>query len=900
MATRDYSSINSIKSFAMNELAPKYFNMNETNDLNIGLLGYTTELVGTISEDSFNTITTYMNEIFPNLAVIPESIFNYGALFQIDSAFATAAQCNLLLFVPEEYIMKFATLVSGTTDLFEFYLDSNMIISVEDIRFKPDYNIKINYKRIKGNIIYTAMYDMRENNTTYKNSISDVINPYIKLKQINFEKTKYLQLEISTHQVDRFDINDNVVDSTIVNLPKYVIEYDDYIANFEVFYKEPNSDKYEQLEKRISGTSPVNRPFCYYKAIDENKIEISFTSRDNYFQPAYNSEINISYFTTLGEKGNFVDYTGTSISVIPSSEVYEYNNNIVLFALPLEGAYNGSNPLSLENLKNMIIEKFSTVGSYTNENDLQLYFDNFNNTFNSNVLFIKKRDDIFERLFSAFVLLKDSTDEIYSTNTVEMLLSPDDFDKEFEQGDIYILKPGRLFKYRPGIVDSVEIIPEKTIRDYKSESEDFLYGNPFLIYFSKSPSNTGYYLTTFENKYTIDYKYVNSDSMVQFICNSLTISRDGISGDDKYKVSLKLTPTTELDNPMVIEEVDTETGDKTVTITNSITVKLIATDSAGTDICYLDMKLESYDLDLDVYTFGCEIETDDYILDNNRFRVVNMFDINETGDDAPVLPSQHIIPMIDCILKIETGYKYANASSDKEYTITNRYLTDTNPVTFIKPIKMMRSTSKYIDNNDGNISQGGLVENGTYSISISSVPLIKAETLTDPSKYNELYKTIMTQYTYIENIIELITNNYAIDLKFYNTYGKSKNFYVGDEELRRLNKVNISIGFKIHPVFGTNEEELTRDVKIFIKDYIENINDNGTNTFYISNLIKELENNFSSIEYLKFTGINSYPTDIQAIINTTTDLDTLTKEDRITYVPEYLTLHLDDINIEIF
>ena len=92
MAIRDYSSINAMKKFAMEELAPKYFNMNETNDLNVGLLGYTTELVGTVSEDSFNTMTNYMNEIFPNLAIIPESIYNYGALFQIDNAFATAAK----------------------------------------------------------------------------------------------------------------------------------------------------------------------------------------------------------------------------------------------------------------------------------------------------------------------------------------------------------------------------------------------------------------------------------------------------------------------------------------------------------------------------------------------------------------------------------------------------------------------------------------------------------------------------------------------------------------------------------------------------------------------------------------------------------------------------------------
>ena len=893
MAIRNYSSIHKIKEFSMSELAPKYFNIEEINDLNIGLLGYTTELLGSIGEDSFNTIANFMNEMFPNLAIMPESIFNYGALFQVDGSFATASECDLLLFIPEENIIKYATKVANSTDLYEFYLDSNMTISIEDIRFKPDYTIKINYKRYRNDIIYTAMYDMREHNAVYKNSISSITNPYIKLKRINFQNTKYLQLEIKTHQVNRYEMNDNVVDSTIINLPKYIIEYDDYLANFEVFYKKSNSNVYTQLEKRMLGSSPSKDPFCYYRAIDENRVEISFTSRDNYFQPEYNSEINISYYTTSGESGNFLEYTGTSISVITSSEIYDYNNNITAFALPLSGSYNGKNPLSISEMKNIITEKFSTVDSYTNENDLQLYFNNFNNRFNSNILFLKKRDDIFERLFSAFVLLKDSTDEIYSTNTVKVELNPGDFDDELIQSDVFILKPGHVFKYKSNARDVVEPVKGITLNNYSSVTdEEFLYSNPFLLYFSKSPSDIGYYLTTFENKYIVDYNYVNSDSLVQFICNSLTISRDGVTGSNKYKIKITITPTTELDNPMVTEIVDQETGETNVTIHDTISIKLIAADSDdNSPICYLNMMLESYDLDLDVYTFTCEIETDDYIMTNNRFRVLNMIDsVSETI-------GQHIIPMTDCVLRLDIGYRYAD--NPASVVRTNIYTTNSNPVTFIKPIKMMRSTVQYVYNNDGEIQDDGSVFGGTYKILMDSVPLIKASTLADVNVYKELFNTIVTQYNYIDNIINLITNNYSIDIKFYNTYGKSKNFYTDHEIYNKLDKVNISIGFKVHPEFGTDELELERDIKIFIKEYIENINNSGTNTFYISNLITELETNFSNIEYLKFTGINDYSTDVQAIINNTTDLNTLTKVDRISYVPEYLTVNLDNVHIDI-
>lgn len=892
MATRNYSSIHKIKDFAINELAPRYFNMEEVNDLNIGLLGYTTELLGTIGEDSFNTISTYLNEIFPNLAVIPESIFNYGALFKIDGIFATASQCDMLLFIPEEYVTKYAV-YNSYANLYEFYLDNNMTIYVEDIPFKPDYSIKINYKLYNNDRIYTAMYDKIENNSVYNNTISDIINPYIKLKRVNVENNKYLQLEVRTHQVEKFTMNDNVVDTTIINLPKYTLEYDNYIANFEVFYREAGSTTYTQLDKLALGSAPIKAPFCYYKAIDENKIEISFSSRDNYFYPKYNSEINISYYTTTGDAGNFEQYIGDNIQVITNSEVYDYNNHITLFAIPMTGSHSGKQPLDINEMKNMIIEMFSTVASYTNENDLQLYFDNFNRNFNSNVLFLKKRDDIFERLFNAFVLLKDSNNEIYSTNTLKLDLNVNDFDIELAQSNIYIMKPGHIFKYKPNTTNVVERI-DNDIMAISSDNEEFLYSNPFLIYFSKSPSDVGYYLTTIESKHVVDYKYVNDTSLVQFICNSLSITRDGISGSDSYTVKLTVSPTTDLDNPMIIEERDPITNDIINTvITESIQVKLIATSgSMDSPICYTNMKLESWDTKLDVYTFSCEIKTDDYILSNNRFRILDMIDITSNE-----VTGQHLIPMTDCVLEIDIGYKYADNNTTLIHT--NTYTTETNPVTFIKPIKMMRSTTQYIYNNDGIIEGNGAVIGGTYNILMDSVPLVSTSTLQDINVYKEFYNTFTTQYNYINDILNLITNNYAIDIKFYNTYGKSKNFITDQDTNNVLNKVNISIGFKIHTIFGVDVLELEKDIKIFIKEYIENINDSGSNTFYVSNLIRALENNFSSIEYLKFTGINDYSTDVQAIINITKDLNVLTKEERICYIPEYLTLKLEDISIQI-
>lgn len=911
MSNKNYSSIYSIKDFAINEVAPKYFNMDKVNDLNIGLLGYTTELIANLTEDNFNTVTMYMNEMFPNLAVLPESIYNYALLFQIDGTFATAAGMDLMLFVSEDDIINNATRVkessqSVTTsdNLFEFFLDSDMIIDIEGIQFMPDYDIQIRYKVYNGDYIFTAAYDMTKYGTTYHNSISPIVSPYIRIKRINYNGVKYLLLIVKAHRVNKFLQTETILSNNIISSPTYTVEFDDSLASFEVFYKEPSSSSYTQLIKRLAGSSPLKEPFCYYKIKDENKLEITFTTRDNYFQPEFNSELNIVYYTTTGESGNFPLYTGNNITVVPSSENYQYNNNIVLFGIPQSASTGGTNATTLEELKNIVIEKFSTVESYTNENDLQLYFSGIKDELNADILFIKKRDDLFERLFTSFSLFKDKNNNIYHTNTTNMILTPGttnddiggDFDIELDQSGIYIMKPGKVFKYKQDVLDTVEVEPSALLSDDDahsklqelSKTEKFLYTNPFLIYLTQSPTVVGYYLNTVNNNYIVDYTYTNENSLIQFICNSVSIKRNAIIGEDAYTISIMLTPTTSIDNTPLVQSTTDDNGEIIETPTDILTVR-VSVENDGRETCYIDLELTDWNLTDQLYTFTGKIKTDDYIGLPNELRVLNMI-----STDTDEMVDSKMIPMYDCKLNIHTLLKSGNS-----YIKTNTYSTETYPVTFVTPVQMIRSTA-ITKSIGGTVDESGVLVGNTHKIYIESVPLIRADTLLNESLMWQFYSSISQQYNYINNIIDRVTNNYSIDMKFYNTYGKSKNFYIGDAPNDSLiDRVNISLHIKVKPVFGTIEEDFVRDLRIYIKDYIETINDNGTNSIYISNLIQSLENDFPNLSYMKFVKINEYNSSEQVIENKTIDQNALTKEERINYVPEYLTITLDDIVIDI-
>ena len=73
-----------------------------------------------------------------------------------------------------------------------------------------------------------------------------------------------------------------------------------------------------------------------------------------------------------------------------------------MLAIPQTDSIGGTDTLAFDDLKKIVNEKFSTVNTITTENDLLQYFDNAKYRMGSHMLFVKKRDDVFERLFTAF------------------------------------------------------------------------------------------------------------------------------------------------------------------------------------------------------------------------------------------------------------------------------------------------------------------------------------------------------------------------------------------------------------------------------------------------------------------------------------------------------------------
>ena len=870
---KKYTSLYDIKNFALNVLGPKYFPEDVIEGYNVGLLGYSLDFMANTTEDIFNTVPIVANEMFPNLAQMPNTIYNYASLFQEDNLLAKPAVMDCILLLPLDSLIQNSEY--GTDGTYkQFILDQRTRVDVENHRFMLDYDILITLRPYRKDFIITCSY-LRE----YNNSVSDIVNPYIKYQKYNYNGTKYIALLVKMRRCDKFEYTTRIIDNDRLNITTLQIPFTDQLAGFEVFYRESTDKKFIQLQKRLVNSKAIKEPFCYYKLKNNSTLELTFTTRENYFKPIFNSEIMVEYYTTDGSNGNFELYLGHDVEVYRNSDKYESNARVPVIAITESASTTGTDIPDLLELRDRVANCFATVNSYTTEEDLQHHFDSFDIINDVRVNFIKKRDDIFDRIYTAFSIAKDSYGSYYKTNTLQLKIYPTQFDHQFEQSERRLIKPSNLFIY-----DGDSTTRMVKLEDKNTNENDFVYQNPFLMTVANN-GTVGYYLNNIDDKIQLDYEYVNDSSMVQFICNNLYIKRSSLNGDNTYKFKVYLTATdVDIESPMIDEN-----GEDT----DRVHVVLSFLFKNGKEAGFLKCKKVAFDQEGMKYEFEGELTTDDFISDTETVRLFGLRDPNN-GEDRVIM-----VPMTNLKIDVYTFFEYENSNSNHNFshikelsniTLTNKYTTEQTRAELVTPLNMLKSHMSWEKD-----------EYATTYILIKDVPVVKYNNIINEESTGEFDRFIhilTSQYTYMSEIMYNKTNNYSVDMKFYNTYGRSNNFVVGEEQ-NTLNRVNCDIHLKVYPYVRAEGETLVQNMKMFIKEYFETVNKENNDGIFISNLIQELENTFSGIRYLKFVSINGYNIDCQSIENIAVDINTLNKEDRIAFIPEYLNIELEDIRIDL-
>lgn len=1016
--TREYLDNFSVKKHAIEVISPKYFSEDmDLSYLNVGLQGFATEMIAQTAEDAFNTASVLMRESFPILAQIPESIYSHAAIFQMSNAFGNAAYGNFYLAIDQQNLIDNFVTKNGIN---HFYIDKDTTVMVDGIPFVLDYDIDIRAIRResitksvrssydKEKYIFSAMYMMDES----PNSISTIKNPYIRVRAYSGDYNTLI-LNVVMRQCTRDVTYETLTTNETINYPVINVPFSGTLAGFDVLYRKPNETEFNTvLEKKVAYSLPTKTPFCYYKLKDEQTLQIFFTSRDSYFQPRFNSELKIVTYTCMGSKGNFTTYSGDDLVVHTNTDRYSNNVSFAISARPIAGVSDGADQTSLEALQAFTVEGFSTANALTTEPDLDIHFRNYKYRYLGDINWIKKRDDVFERLYGCYIVMKKD-DYIYPTNTLHLKCNLDDM-TQMSDKTRYVLEPGHLFTYADDSTDTVVLVkdpdkekafkeeysnyikehpyaypdtPQDELPEWKrgpisyeswmqtikkehdslyitddnaldkfqegefeehiktecshgctSEGDDpcdcgctetvikgykFVYTNPFLMIYTKDPGMIGCYLTQVSQSIDIDFIWQNDNAFIQWNIAAISISRI-LEKEKRYHITIQTTANIDsLSGTLFEEPIKTKTGfnDKANCINNSL--RLFATiQDKSREVVYFELIPTTKNAD-GIYTFEAYIYTDDHITSNSNIRLYEKKDdplspkIGNMGAlSIPLIPIDNAIiniyPMFNGNFaeSLDAGHipkfkayvvdeekKNGDSTFDKYYP-TNVYSTISDPVTFIKPLNNVRCHMAFED-----YLQNALIKLGDCIV--RSVPFVKYSMLVkDDTKDDWEYflASFLKHYEYMNKIIiEELRNVSHIDMKFYNSYGKSKNYMIGEEdETEIISTVTPKIYFDIWVSQTTDIVTAERDLKVAIKDYIESINSNSGANLFISNLMHFIEDKYAYVDHMRFRGICDYATTYQAVTNTTPDASTLTRDERRYYVPEILNVPLEYIYLTMY
>lgn len=863
----------STEEYMIEHIAKKYFNLENDSNYRVSTFGYINELFATGTNMTAYSMAVLFSEIFPNTAMLPETIYTYASLAQISGITSIPSSIPIVLTMTEKDIIGDDLTISEG----KYVIPKESVIKIENFKFALDYNITLAFKKINGEFIYSASYNLED-----KNNLANLVNPFIPLTKFRDSDGEWkISLFPIIRQVQRSIIFKTVSSPNALENITHTFDFKDQLADFNIYYREPNKDEFVYVEKYLDGAIvEIGNKFCFYRITEENKLEIIFQSRAGYFRPEFNSELKVEILSCVGEKANFT-YKGQNISMTYPDE--EEDKRYIRTNISILGnSIGGKDKLSQDKLKELVCNSFSLRKTIVMEKDLYDYYNRFLESKDTSIVrFIKYRDDVFRRMYLAYLLLKKD-DVVVPTNTLDSEINNSDFDYTYT--NIGIIKSGGCWELENGILKYHKTVPS-TLDENK-----YYYSNPYLLVLSKKPS----IVTTLLDKYNVnrglDYIYINKNSFVQFINDRINISRDPDVSPD-IKLSIDLIPNSKVQVP----EYADVANDGSITLDKEyMKVYLGIYDKKENSdlIGYLPMKMTKYiknEKSEDISTFRFEatlqntnnISNTEIILnnslilpngtntesevrlqyDNLRFRIFVAIkdNITYTRDlsQGVVIPTTHSIVNV-----------YENFKQDDVFLLQN-----------VRDVLPIEYASTY---NSGTTS---------WTYRLIKMPMIKYSFLKDDNWHNDVNEIILSKQDMLNRSRGTIVENYSVAMKFFNTYGPSKYYYVGNAN-GKLDRVNITLKLKIslNRNNSINKELLIKS----INDYVLNINTSKMESFYISRLMDWLHDEYVDIRKIEFLGINNYDTLKQSIESLELDDSAVIEAG---YVPEFINFDLKkDIN----
>ena len=811
---------------SINDLTKRFVDNEDEDTLSLSIYGYITSLESKKIQTAIMMANELANEVFPTKAKLDKNIMTHAVFQNIIDINAVPSTMTVLLGIEETQLDKW--MVDN-----KFTIDKYCVINIsdgssgEDYEYHLDYDIILNRSVSHGINVYSAVYDMER-----KNNISDIDNPYLKQPyRVNINGTMYVFLQCKIRQVSIMKKYTQLISSNIIDNKTFNFEFEDQLADFEVVIKENNKITYLTPVFEGAGIDSNIEYYCSYTYINGNMIRVKFNSES--YMPSLNAEVTIIIKTTKGSKATF-EYN-ESIILNLKSEDYGYEN-INMMLIPNTKSMGGVDRKSISELKSIIPKEALSRGSITTDEDINNYF-NLISTEDNRLKLVKKVDNQIERIYYAYLLIKNSEGNIIPTNTISINFS---LNQLVESNGRYIIPSGTLIEY-DGDTYKGRIVDISKSSNIRSNPNLYYYITLYSTAISINPLYMSFMMYIIDENPYLTFEYINQDSIVQFIAENIHVKRSLLSNNNKYYIDFQTKQNINDDMGMIIFEDSNEEVIKKL----NLKAYMVFYNNENEPYRYKEIEFRDYNYDEFTFDWGLELETDNTFDLQNKIKILNL---NIVGTH-------------------ESTYGYLDASTTTRIYLLAKFKnvnSGTHDLSDIVPNLDGWSVTNIYEVYDGlhfftdysNITNAHIDVSDNDNYTISGIPVMGYQYMYNENNIFDFVSQMNYKKMYIDNSLQLLQNSFEVDFKLFNTYGPSRLFTVDEEGKQSIGSIDITMKFEVS-LRAASDIYTKQNIIEFIKDYIEDLNDLGS--LHINNLLSEVREKYrSTINYFDYLGFNDY------------------------------------------
>ena len=500
-----------------NILTPKYF-PNETLDKNrTGIYGFILESLAKALEDTVILEQRRAADYCPELSNSEIRVMQTAKIRGVEVSYATPGQCFAILSLLKSDIINKGTRVGNEV---RFTIDRRSTILYHGINFSLEDDIVIRAVQNGTDYVYAVMYSGERASGT----------SYIQM----FEQENAAGQAMVAMVCRIYQYNYNIQDKTVTDDMEFLYDgmpyyYENKLAGFEVFYRKSPLDEYTLVGTDHYLTREATRNIYY----NDDSSNVLYILNNPSLNIGVNANIRVEIKETLGEDGTITIVEGDDIATFSlyRDSAYNYSgvNVIINMLTDVMGAQNGD---TLAEVKEKLIDAKTRRDNVTTEHDIIEYI----NDIDANVQIVKKRNDIEDRAYYMYTLMRYGDKHIAPATTKPLIIHGLQSEEDLGDFDYYeptvnrkIIRAYNKFK--------INVSDEKPDHDTvtkvpidENEPDTYYVTCPYMILIDNNEISA-YYFTSVDTTIEMSRKVTRDSFPYQLITQGVEIFRDSHNPD---------------------------------------------------------------------------------------------------------------------------------------------------------------------------------------------------------------------------------------------------------------------------------------------------------------------------------------------------------------------------------